>query len=89
MKVRKDRMIEFTTAELVVLEWRAALMRHEGLSDIQAYDKISASVPCPGATYSLLSHGEFQRYLLGYSPYHTPERRQWVPADSEHLAETQ
>lgn len=57
-------MIEFTEAELVILEWHSALL-DEGMGLDEALKHIEDSVPQPGAVTKVLraDGGKFAHYL--------------------------
>lgn len=67
MKQREDGMIEFTDAELVILEWYSSLL-DKGMGHDKALKEIRESVPQPGAVSKILQNGEFRSYLRGEKP---------------------
>lgn len=64
MERRNDGMIEFTDAELVILEWYSSLL-DSGFDHEKALEKIRESVPNPGMTQRILQNGAFRAFLRG------------------------
>lgn len=56
--------VQLTQAEKVIKEWVDVLV-DQGLGPVEAVDRIMATVPVHGSTWTLIANDEFRNWLMG------------------------